>query len=110
MTTSPHRKTPPADKICVIRMSGVNSFDSQGMGQFEQALRRFIDTEQPAELILDFAGVRFCSARMIGDLLKAKRQLLRTNGRLRLSGMSEALRGCFRLLNLDGKVFDIGDE
>lgn len=110
MTASEPLDPQPTGKICVIRLAGINSYDSQGMRQFEQALTRFIDAELPAQLVLDFSGVRFCSARMIGDLVKAKRRLLRTNGSLKLDGMSEMLRGCFQLLNLDGTVFDIGDE
>ena len=58
------------------------------------------------EVDLSYPGL----TELISDMLKAKRWLLRHNGKIKLSGMARTLREIYKLLNLDGTVFDIYDK
>ena len=58
-----------------------------------------IETELPKELVVSFKGVLCCSTAVINGLLRAKKQLLVSDGSLRLCGMSDVIREAYRMLH-----------
>jgi anti-anti-sigma regulatory factor len=95
------------DGVCVIRVSRADMFDMLNVRGFEQELLSFIDQEQPAKLVVNFNSVKSSSTEMINNMLKAKRRLLKHNGALKLCGINETVREVYKVLNMDGTVFEI---
>ncbi|MBM4094272.1 MAG: STAS domain-containing protein [Planctomycetes bacterium] len=76
---------------------------------FVDSLIAFVETEQPAKLLIDFRKVTRFSSEAIGGLIRANRRILGYNGKLKLCGMSPLVRMVFGISRLDGTVFTIHD-
>jgi len=72
----------------------------------KRELIRFAQTENPAKAVVDFQHVQRFSTEFIGTLLSFKRQM-GADGRIALCAMQPVHRDIFRVLNLDGTVFEI---
>lgn len=60
-------------------------------------------------LLLDFSQVNYLSSVVLTELLRVKRAVDETDGRLRLCGMGSTIREVFAITNLD-RVFSIHEE
>lgn len=76
------------------------NFDSK------RELIRFAQEQQPTKAVVDFHNVRHFSTEFIGTLLSFKRQM-GASGRIALCALQPVHRDIFRVLNLDGTVFQI---
>jgi anti-anti-sigma regulatory factor len=72
----------------------------------KRELIRFAQAENPNSAVVDFHHVQRFSTEFIGTLLSFKRQM-GTEGRIALCAMQPVHRDIFRVLNLDGTVFQI---
>ncbi|MDP6556359.1 MAG: STAS domain-containing protein [Pirellulaceae bacterium] len=97
------------DDVAVLQVLAPRLSDSLTVSEFQDELLEMIETELPKELVVSFKGVLCCSTAVINGLLRAKKQLLVSDGSLRLCGMSDVIREAYRMLHLDGTVFDIDD-
>ncbi len=97
------------DDVAVVQVLAPKLSDSLTVSEFQDELLGMIETDQPKKLVVSFKGVLHCSTAIINGLLRAKKQLLVGDGSLRLCGMSEVIRDAYRMLHLDGTVFDIDD-
>lgn len=69
---------------------------------------KYAQEDKPARLVVNFENVEVFSTELIGTMLSVKK-LLGEDGELKLCCMEEILRDVFRLLRLDGTVFEIYD-
>ena len=84
--------------------------DSAVVEEFREELLDIISTESPQNVLVDFTPLTRSSTAVINTMLVAKKQLLAAGGDLLLCGLQESLRHNFRILNLDGTVFQIFDD
>lgn len=97
------------DDILVIQLIDPKLFDSETVTALQDELLRVIDTERPKKAIVDFSRVVHCSTAVINGLLRAKKRIQANAGELKLCGMTNGIRDAYRMLNLDGTVFQIYD-
>jgi len=65
---------------------------------------------RPQRLIINFSKVRFAGSGTIGILVEAAKQLSQEGGILKFCCMDENVRETFRLLGLEGRIFEIFDH
>ena len=75
----------------------------------KRELIRFAQNEKPGKAVVDFHNVQRFSTEFIGTLLSFKRQM-GEGARISLCSMQPVHRDIFRVLNLDGTVFQIFDD
>jgi len=72
------------------------------------AARTMARAEQPVDIVLDFAGVRFVNSSQIAQLLKLRKDLSPSGTRVVLCGLDAQVWGSFLVTGLD-KVFEFSD-
>lgn len=95
--------------ILVVHLIDPKLFDTTTVTALQDELLRVVATERPSKAIVDFSRVVHCSTAVINGLLRAKKRILTSGGQLKLCGMTDAIRDAYRMLNLDGTVFQIHD-
>lgn len=98
-----------ADDVLVIELIDPKLFDTTIVTQLQDELLRLVETERPSKAIVDFGRVVHCSTAVINGLLRAKKRVISNGGQLMLCGMTEGIRDAYKMLNLDGTVFQIHD-
>lgn len=98
-----------ADDVLVIQLIDPKLFDTTTVTQLQDELLCLVDAERPAKAIVDFSRVAHCSTAVINGLLRAKKKILANGGQLKLCGMAVGIRDAYKMLNLDGTVFQIHD-
>lgn len=97
------------DGVTVVQVITPKLSDSLTVSEFQDELLDMIDTDRPLRVVVSFKGVQHCSTAVINGLLRAKKRLLVADGSLRLCGMIEVIRDAYRMLHLDGTVFEIDE-
>jgi anti-anti-sigma factor len=67
-------------------------------------LQRYIETNRPKQMVVDFDGVKFFSSQVLGLLLEARARLESHSGQLAITSLSPQLERVFKITNLD-KIF-----
>ncbi len=97
------------DDVSVLQVLAPKLSDSRTVSEFQDELLAMIEADLPKKLVVSFNGVQHCSTAIINGLLRAKKRLLVDDAHLRLCGMTAIMRDAYRMLNLDGTVFEIDD-
>jgi anti-anti-sigma factor len=84
--------------------------DSETYQELSRELAAFIEIEQPAKLLISFRSVSHCTSVAVNSLLNILKLMEQYSGQLRLCDMSEDVRETYRLLNLDGTLFEIHES
>jgi anti-anti-sigma factor len=107
-----YRHLTPArvDDVLSIQLLDPKLFDAETIMSLQDELMELVEHEQPQKVIVDFSRVLHCSTAVMNGLLRAKKRIKANGGELRLCGMIEPIRDAYRMLNLDGTVFQIHDS
>lgn len=95
--------------VTILRIHGA-SLLAPDADELCKQLIEFVSTRQPHQVIVDFSEVTRCSTAVINALLLVKKQLLSADGEVKLCSVSDGIRHVYRMLNLDGTVFEIHDS
>jgi anti-anti-sigma factor len=96
--------------VTIVRLKDPRLSELLEITELHDELIDFIEQQEPRHLLVDFATVTACSTAVINALLRAKKRLLNHGGRFALCSMHEKVREAYRVLNLDGTVFEIYDS
>lgn len=107
MEDKKHFQVERRNSAVVLHLKDPNLFDTLLINGLHDELLEFIELEKPQKLLVDFKRVTYSSTAVINALLRAKKRVGAEGGQLKLSSMAEPIREQFRILNLDGTVFDI---
>ncbi len=110
MPTYKHFQVYEIDGVSVIRLNGPRLFETILISELDDELIQYAETHRPQKLLVDFETVVHCSSAVINSLLRVKKRLLGHQGKLRLCAMHPSVRDAYRLLNLDGTVFEIHES
>ena len=84
--------------------------DNVVVEQFRQELMEIVSSELPQNVLVDFTRLSRSSTAVINSMLAAKKKLLASGGDLMMCGLQESIRHNFRILNLEGTVFQIFED
>ncbi len=93
--------------VTELRLADPALFDIPRYEELRNELVSFVEQQRPSRLIVDFSAVGYCSTAVIAAVLMAKKRLDSVGGRMKLCGMSDAVRETFQMLKLEGAIFDI---
>lgn len=77
--------------------------------QLRDEIVEYVKKERPDKLLINFREFARASTAVINALLVVKKRVAQEGGELKLCDLSDNVRASYRLLNLDGTVFDIYD-
>ena len=109
MAAQKHFSVEQHDDITVVQLTDLELLDRLVTHEMQEELVQFAESEKPSKLIVNFAQVRRCSTEVINAMLRTRKRIASEGGEMRLAGMQTTIRDVFRMLNLEGNVFDIFD-
>ncbi len=95
--------------VTVVTPTVFDFLDQVTNFEAKRELIRFAQEKKPVKAVVDFHHVQRFSTEFIGTLLSFKRQM-GAGARISLCSMQPVHRDIFRVLNLDGTVFQIFDN
>ncbi len=96
--------------VLIVRLLDPTLFDTLAISELEEELLQLLGERSPRKVLVSFAGVIHCSTAVINGLLRAKKKLVPAGGQLKLCAMTDTVREAYRILNLEGTVFEIYDS
>ncbi len=94
--------------VTLVTMTWRDFLNQLANVELKVELMKYAREESPTRLVVNFENVDRFSTELIGTMLSVKK-LLGEEGAIRLCCMDELQRDVFRLLQLDGTVFEIHD-
>ena len=95
--------------VTILRLKDPRLSELLEITELHDEMLDYIERQSPHNLLIDFATVTQCSTAVINGLLRAKKRMLALGGRFMLCSMHESVREAYRVLSLDGTVFEIHD-
>jgi len=93
-------------RVTVVTPTVFDFIDQTTNFESKKELIRFAQDEKPDKVVVNFQNVQRFSTEFIGTLLSLKKQM-GTGGKIKLCSLQPVQRDIFRVLNLDGTVFQI---
>ena len=75
--------------------------------ELRDELLSYYAAERPPRLLINFGNIEHCPTAMINALIVLERRVKAAGGSIALSDLSPRVRDVFKLLKLDGTVFNI---
>ena len=72
-------------------------------------LNELVSKDQPMKLVLSFDGVRFVSSSMLAQVVKIHKRLAKNKAKLRVCGLTPAIREVLRASQLD-RLLDVHED
>jgi len=110
MTGAKRFRTQEMTDVVIVELTDSRLHDMLFITDLHDELLEFVETRHPQKLLVDFRVVSICSTAVINSLLRAKKRMLGWGGQLKLCEMQTGVRDAYRMLNLDGTVFEIHDD
>jgi anti-anti-sigma regulatory factor len=107
MTKYQHFNVEQDKGVTVATLTDPELLDRLLTNELQDELIKFVEAEKPSQLIISFQEVRRCSTEIINALLRSRKRMSAHDGKLQLCQMRDEIREVFRLLNLEGTVFNI---
>jgi anti-anti-sigma factor len=93
--------------ITILLLISENDFEELLVNDLQRAIVAFVEQERPHKLLVDFVNVRRFSSETINGLIRARRRLNEYQAKMCLCSMRPEIHDVFRMMRLDGTVFDI---
>ena len=95
--------------VTVLTLVSLDTMDHLLSNELQTAVVSFVEQTRPQNLLVDFNTMRRFSSETINALLRARKRLAAYQGEMKLCGMRPEIREVFRIMRLDGTVFEIYD-
>lgn len=95
--------------ITVGTISEANMLDAMNVTEFGNEVLAFVKGKDGVHLLLNFEHVDYMSSAALTELLRINENLRKTNGSVRLTGLTKDIRKVFQITNLE-KLFVIHDD
>ncbi len=92
-----------------LRLQDPRQCDSLITSEFGDQLNDFCERHAPERIVVNFDQATSVSASIIGALVALRNRVRLCGSELNLCGMNDRIRHVFRLLHLDGGIFEIRD-
>jgi len=95
--------------VTVVTPTVFDFIDQTTNFESKKELVQFAQHEKPDKVVVDFQNLQRFSTEFIGTLLSFKKQM-GAGGKIKLCSLQPVHRDIFRVLNLDGTVFEILED
>lgn len=96
--------------VTVVRLVDNQLSDLMIQGDLRTELDELVSQRKPRKLLVSFDVVTFTTTGAIETLLRLRKCVQEYGGEVKLCGMSDLVRQAFRVLNLEGRMFEICDS
>ncbi len=93
--------------LTIMLLISEDDVDRMAVNDLQRAIVAFVEQERPHKLLVDFVNVRRFSSETINALIRVRRRLGEYQGTLCLCSMRPEVHDVFKLMRLDGTVFEI---
>lgn len=104
-----HFEVEPVENVVIVKLTSFELLDRLVTNELQDELVQFLEVQQPPRVVISFVQVRRCSTETINALLRGRKRVVGYGGQMSLCDMQAKIREVFRLLNLEGTVFQIHD-
>jgi len=104
-----HFRIEAKGEVTVVTPTVFDFIDQAVNFESKKELITFARREQLDKVVVDFQNIQRFSTEFIGTLLSLKRQI-GAAGKIKLCSLQPVQRDIFRVLNLDGTVFEILED
>ncbi len=94
-------------ELTELRLRDPSLFNLPRCEQLRGEVVGFVQQLRPSKLLVDFSAVEYCSSAVIAAMVTAQERLASEGCQMKLCGMNDAVRDNFRVLRLDGTIFEI---
>lgn len=92
--------------ITIGTVHSTEMLDGMNVNDFGNELLTYVEANPGSHLLVDFESVRYMSSAGLTELLRINEALKKSNGSVRLCGLSKDIRKVFQITNLE-KLFVI---
>ncbi len=96
--------------VTIVRLNDPKLHEMILISELHDELLEYVGRHEPRKLLVDFAMVTQCSSAVINSILLTRKRLAAYGGEIRLCSMHQPVRQAFRLLRLDGTLFQIDES
>ena len=93
--------------VTVVHLKDPALYEMILITELHDELLKYVEHYQPRKLLVDFTAVKRCSSAVINSMLLARKRMMGYGAVVRLCNMHPQVREAFRVLRLDGTLFDI---
>ncbi len=93
--------------VTIVRLSDPKLHDMILITELHDELLEYVEQQRPRKLLIDFTCVTQCSSAVINSVLLTRKRLMSYQGVMQLCSMHPQVRQAFRILKLDGTLFQI---
>lgn len=98
------------DGVSIVRLENPQIIDQLIVHEMGDQLVAFAENGQPERAVINFERVTHCTSEVIGAIIRFWRRLAQAGAQMKLSNMNAHVRDLFRIMRLDGTVFEIYDS
>lgn len=107
MSPFKHLRVEQRENVTVIHLLDSHLLDRVLLNELYDELVSYINENQPSQLLLSFGYVLRFGTEAVNCMLRARRCVAAYQGELRLCDMQDGIHEIFKVLRLDGAVFNI---
>lgn len=106
MSAYQHIDVSQVEGVTVVRFQEDKLVDFDVVADVHRELAQFVETEQPKNVLLSFAGVRLISSTALAAVLSLVKRVKTLDGSVKFCEMAPIVQEVFRITDLD-TLFDI---
>jgi len=91
--------------VAVVAFKTASISNVEGIATISKQTKEFIEQKHPANVIVDFEGVKFFSSAVLGMLLDIRARMKTYDGGVVISGINPQLYRVFKITHLD-RIFE----
>ena len=101
-------KITQSDNVTIAEFTDaeISKFDESAIDEISHELFTVVETHTPVSLLLDFSNVTYLNSSMLGVLIRLKKRIKESQGRLKLCSIKPLLYEMFLFTEVH-KLFDI---
>jgi anti-anti-sigma regulatory factor len=96
--------------VTVVRLKDPALYEMILISELHDELLQYVEQYQPRKLLVDFSAVNQCSSAVINSMLLTRKRMMGYDAVVRLCSMHPQVREAFRVLRLEGTLFQIYDS
>lgn len=109
MSAYAHFEVTESEGVTVLDLADRHLLDLATINALFDEMVDFVETAQPKKLVLGFGRVVRLGTEMINAMLRVRKRVAPYGGELKICDMLPHVREIFKVMRLDGTVFEIYD-
>ncbi len=110
MSDYKHFRVEDVDGTTVLYLASAEYSDRLVINELQDEMVEFVQDAMPTRLLISFGPVIRMSSETIGALIRVRDWIVGNDNHLKLCDMHTSIRQIFKIMNLDGRMFEIHES